>query len=209
MVRRNLTELARRLAAGFGQTSEANTFIPNYRKILTLLSSGKPLTPKQISETIGVPYEEVSKFLRKLPSAELDRKGNLVGMGLTLNPTSHKFIVNSHTLYTWCALDALMFPALIEKPARVESPCRTTGFRIRVDVTPTQVSHLDPTGAVVSLVVPQSDNVDVRQAFCEYVHFFSSRKAASHWLTKHPEGIILSVSDAFKVGRIITENLLI
>jgi len=60
--------------------------------------------------------------LASLPSIELDTQGRLIGMGITLNPTPHRFDVEGIHLYTWCALDTLIFPALIGRTANVTSP---------------------------------------------------------------------------------------
>lgn len=208
MTKVRLAQLVQLLAASLGHTSGASVFFPIYRQVLRLLSNGKPVTPQGIGEAIGTSRHEAAKFLRKLPNAELDARGNLVGMGLTLNPTPHKFIVNNRTLYTWCALDALIFPALIDKPAHVESPCPVTGSKVMVDVSPNKVIHLHPSRAMVSLVIPDDHELDVRQAFCENVHFFYSSVAGSQWLVKHPNGVIVSVREAFEVGRMVVAKLL-
>ena len=51
-----------------------------------------------------------------------------LGWELTLRPTPHGFNVDGKQLYTWCALDTLFFPAVIGRPARVESPCAATAL---------------------------------------------------------------------------------
>jgi Alkylmercury lyase/MerR family regulatory protein len=56
-------------------------------------------------------------------------------LGLTLNPTPHRFELNERVLFTWCALDSLMFPGLIGQTAQVQSPCASTGTPIGVTVT--------------------------------------------------------------------------
>ncbi len=50
-----------------------------------------------------------------LPAGILSHESNwnVVGWGLTFIPTPHRFRVNGHTFYTWCALDALTIPALL------------------------------------------------------------------------------------------------
>ena len=58
---------------------------------------------------------------------------------------------------------------------------------------------MSPPSAVVSIVIPD-DVRDVRESFCNSVHYFVSRDAASGWLEKHPDGLLLPVEDAFTVG---------
>ena len=60
-------------------------------------------------------------------SSEWDPSGQrLVGLGLTMVPTQHRYQTHGHDLWAWCAGDTLMFPVWIGAPARVESPCPTT-----------------------------------------------------------------------------------
>jgi alkylmercury lyase len=109
---------------------------------------------------------EVRAALRQVGGVDWDEHGRVVGVGLTLRPTPHRFRLDGRTLYTWCALDALMFPALLGRPATVESPCRGTGEPVRVEVTPTAVGAANPPSAVVSFVAPR-DLASVRSVVCE------------------------------------------
>ncbi|MFH3639333.1 organomercurial lyase, partial [Acinetobacter baumannii] len=53
-----------------------------------------------------------------------------------------------------------------------------------------------------SIVTPD-DMSSIRTAFCNEVHFFSSPNAAEDWLDQHPGGKVLSVEDAFELGRLM------
>src|SRR5438105_3553591 len=77
--------------------------------------------------------------------------------GLALSPTAHRFLIRGRLLYTWCAWDSLFIPELLGESARVESSCPQTKSRIHLTVTPRGVIDLDPAGAVVSLVTPDSN----------------------------------------------------
>jgi alkylmercury lyase len=130
------------------------------------------------------------------------RRGGLVGLGLTLRPTPHRFEVDGRTLFTWCALDTLVFPALLGTRARVTSPCPVTGVPVRVEVTAERVEEVEPADALVSLVVPEAvDNI--RRAFCHQVHFLSSPEAATRWRAGHPAGVTLPVAEAFQLGQML------
>ncbi|MGH7408236.1 MAG: organomercurial lyase, partial [Candidatus Methylomirabilales bacterium] len=89
------------------------------------------------------------------------------------------------------------------KTARVESSCPVTGDRIRLTVTPEGVEQLDPAGAVMSFLTPEEvkfrENVILH--FCHYVYFFSSPEAGSRWVSEHPGTFLLSVNDAYDLGR--------
>ncbi len=101
-----------------------------------------------------MPLEQTIALLHHA-GAEWERSGaRLVGFGLTSQPTPHRLQMNDHTLWTWWAVDALFFPVLIGAPAQIESPCAATGDPIRIQATPTGVQHVEPAGAVVSIVTP-------------------------------------------------------
>ncbi|MDQ3569181.1 MAG: organomercurial lyase [Actinomycetota bacterium] len=42
---------------------------------------------------------------------------------------------------------------------------------------------------------------------CRHGHFFSSREAATDWTRDHPEGLVLSVTEAFERTRVAWEEL--
>jgi alkylmercury lyase len=171
-----------------------------FRHLILLLAEGQPISPERIVGVLGRPREEMLPALRQLPSLEWDEAGNIVGAGLTLRPTPHRFEMNGRTLFTWCALDALMFPGMIGKTVQVESPCAATGTPVRVTVTPQGVERVEPSGAVVSLVAPEA-SPDVRRVFCDYVNFFSSPEAAAEWLAAHPGATTLPIAEAYELGR--------
>ena len=115
--------------------------------------------------------------------AELDDAGRLVGLGgLSVRPTSHRFLVGGRTLYTWCTLDGLFLAPLLGVTGVIETRCPETGEPIRVEVTPSGVISREPADVVLSVVVPEGGcgpraATDVRSSFCEFVSFFTSSEA--------------------------------
>ncbi len=93
----------------------------------------------------------------------------------------------------------------------MQSPCPVTGINIKLTVTPEGVEHVEPAGAVVSIVIPKDSDVccDVRTAFCNDVHFFSSPEAASTWLRGHEGALILPVDEGCQLGRALTQHLFV
>jgi len=149
--------------------------------------------------------EQVAEVLASLADLEVDQSGNVVGWGLTFIPTPHRFRVDGHTFYTWCALDALTYPALLRLTAGVESSCPVSGSPVTLSVTPTGVHDLTPPSAVVSVVIPeQGSGCDGdRGSFCNQSLFFRSRRDALVWQASSPRVQLLSVADASQVGRLI------
>ena len=180
-----------------------------FPQLLQLLANGCPVSPNKIATILNISCEDITNILHQLPSVEFDNVGNIVGFGLTLTPTPHHFHVGGHNLFMWCALDTLFFPAILNQSARVESPCLATGAKIQLTVTPDGVENIDPSSTVVSIIIPEDSETccDVRGAFCNDVHFFSSLEASSTWLQKKQKAIILSVNDSYQLGSILIHYL--
>lgn len=201
MAVQELQQTALRLSRSLGRTSEGESLGPLVPALLRLIARGRPATSEEIAAATGASVEDVRQRLRSMPDVETDVEGNLVGMGLTLRPTPHRFSIGGRQLYTWCALDTLMYPPLLDEPATIESPCRATGDIVRVEVGPEGVRGIQPAEAVVSIVIPEECCGTIRTSFCNEVHFFRSREAASGWLEGHPDALIVSVQDGFEIGR--------
>jgi alkylmercury lyase len=179
----------------------------SFLQLIVLLAEGEPVSPARLAAALGQPPEDVETRLRRFPNLEWDAAGNVVGAGLTLRPTPHHFGVNGRTLFTWCALDTLVFPVLLGKPAHVTSPCYATGTPIRLTVTPESLEQRDPPEAVVSLVTAEP-NRNIRTTFCNDVHFFRSSTDASAWVSAHPGGTVVSVAEAFQLGRTLVAAII-
>jgi alkylmercury lyase len=72
-------------------------------------------------------------------------------------------------------------------------------------VTPERVEKVDPSGAVVSLVRPDSFD-DVRGEICALGLFFASREAAAEWLAAHPDGMVHTIEEDFELHREVMEK---
>lgn len=199
MVRVEAEELGAALAGVFAQNPVAGGRSWLWRPLLGLLAEGEPVGVERLSEAAGRPAGEVAEAIAAVPGIEVDEDGRVLGYGLTLRPTPHRFELDGTALYTWCALDTLVFPVLLGRAAQVESPCHATGVPVRVEVTPDGVASVEPPEAVVSIVTPE-DVSDVRPAFCNQVHFFASRQAAAGWLDQHSGGAVVTVREAFELG---------
>jgi alkylmercury lyase len=199
--------LAAHLADAFARATNAEARGWTWPPLLHLLAGGQPVTAEQLAAATGHTIDEVHAVLPTLPSIELDDQGRVVGYGITLRPTPHRFRVEGRALYTWCALDTLIFPAVLGKTATVESPCHTTGIPIRLTVHPDHVEPADPPTAVVSIVNPD-DLSDVRSVFCIQVHFFATPEAAQPWLDNHPGASVHPVAEAFRLGQRLTSAVL-
>jgi len=201
-------DLSDRLIGSVGKATSARATPGLYRELLRLLSRGKPVSIAELAAAAGDPIDRVQRAVAGWNDTEYDQEGRIVGWGLTLRPTPHRFNIDGKQLYTWCALGTLFFPAVIGRPARVESPCAATGIPIRLTVDPTEgVSALDPPTAVVSLVTPEQKG-SVRTAFCNPSRYFATPHAGRDWQNRHPGMELLSVVDAHRASRPLSQMLL-
>ncbi len=168
-----------------------------------LLANGNPVSREQLAMTLKRPVDEVTEALRQFEDVVFDEEGRVVSAGISLQPTPYQFEVNGHLLYTWCALDTLIFPAWTQRPAQVSSACPVTGIPIHLTVTPEGVEQLNPPTGVISLLIQEglATCCNIREAFCAYSQFFASRAAASVWQASHPDGYVLPIEEAFSLGQ--------
>lgn len=168
-----------------------------FRVLLRLLTQGKPVEMTQIAEAADLPVEEVKRLFKSLPKQELDDAGRLIGFGLTLQATPHRFIIGGRTLYIWCPTNALLFPIALGQPARLESNCYATGRPVTIDVTPTHLERVVPDTAVIGEVVPPEVAAAPKTSDfdCDKEQLFSSAEAAVGWLAEHPGAHIYPVAE--------------
>ena len=199
----DMREIVNRL----GLTGEAEATL--HVALLRELVQGRPVTLERLAASLNWTTDQVVQMLEQLPcgTVEYDGQGRLVGFGITLRETPHAFVVNDQPLYTWCALDALMFPAVIGEPAQVRSHCPRTHKPVTLTVTPREVLSLQPEDTVLSLVSVATEG-DIRSAFCCDVHFFASRSAGEAWSRDKPHASIVTVQEGFELGQAIARQLL-
>jgi len=175
--------------------------------LVRAIAQGAPVSIQELADAASLPVSDVERMLRDQPGTDWDEHGRVVGFGLTLRPTAHRYIVAGRVLYTFCATDALLFTHILGEPALAESNCPTTSTPIRIELTPSSVVSLDPGGAVVSQLFDRSLLADIRHNVCDHGHFFASAEAASEWVSEHPDGRVLAVADAFEQSRRDVEKL--
>ena len=95
----------------------------------------------------------------------------------------------------------------------VESESPVSGTTVRLTVTPNRVESSYPEGAVVSIAMIDTEVHDVSSVeaiwgnFCHQVYFFPSREEADEWAAEKNNIAILSVDDAYELGRLAFSSL--
>lgn len=169
-----------------------------------LLANGAPVSSEQLADALRHPVEVVITVLESWPDVFFDQDHYVIGFGgLTIKETAHHLEVNGNTVYTWCAWDALFIPELLNKTADVTTHCPITGETISLIVTPTQFKTVSHHHIVVSFLTPDETELkkNVTTSFCHFVHFFVNRDAGEQWVAEHPGTFLLSLEQAYTVGR--------
>lgn len=190
---------------GLSGGSRLEVFAPVFVALLRELANGLPVSVRALAEASRQSLDQVDAALQQASDIEYEPAGDIVGYGITLRQTPHAFDVDGRRLHTWCALDTLMFPALIGKSARVHSLCPETGMSVSLMVDPHELCAVEPADAAVSLVVPKTG---IRQSFCCQVHFFSSRVAGDRWALRHAGIEVVSAEAAFHLGQEVARRLI-
>lgn len=199
------TAVASGMFAGRGRSTATDLDERIALEVYRRLVQGSPAPAKDVAEGAGAPVRRVEELLASWPALHVDEEQNVIAFwGLTitrLTPT-YRLEVDGRDLFTWCAWDTLFLPAILNATVLVESTCPTTGETISLVVSPGGVVQASHPGAVVSFPAPnQRFDAAVIRSFCHYVHFFASREAGETWTAEHPGTILLSLDDAFELGR--------
>jgi alkylmercury lyase len=167
----------------------------------TMVETGQPLAPVHLARRLRMSQESLMAHLARVPDTELDAQGNIVGWGITLVPTRHRFRLKERLLFTWCAFDTILFPLLLKVEAHVQSECSASGLPITFVATPEGIRDLTPSTSVLSLILPDARCDCVRGTFCEQSLFFQTKEAASPWMALHSEAVLLLVEEAATLGK--------
>ena len=209
------------LAEALREAGIRQAFTPDVSRLTVRLwreiARGGPVSPQwveQIASALDLPQQTAREVLHKM--CERDGDGNVVGIaGLSQNQHPHRFTLNGIRLSTWCALDSLFLPVMLQQTALVSSPCPTTGETIRLTITQEGVTSYQPASTVISIVIPQPTKnglesvEEIWMTFCHHIHFFSSPQAAQEWFAaREQEIVILTIEEAFELGRLTLSEVL-
>ena len=172
-----------------------------------LLAKGFPVSLAGLSAACGSDGRAVAKVVAEIAPSRLryDEAGQIIAFGgLTQRLAKHRFVFCGQELFTWCAFDALFLPEILGGTAEVSSRCPVTGAKICMVVHKDRLESESSDGTVMSFVMPETGacRADLRGTFCDHVNFFASRRAADSWLEHNRGAAILSLDDAFALGRI-------
>jgi alkylmercury lyase len=198
-----VVEDGRTLLAAQGDPEVLRRLIP---ASIRLLADGEPVSAAQIARAAGLPVTQVEASLRGIPDIEWTADGRVEGFGLTRRPTAHRFRLGEADLYTWCAMDTLIFAAFLDRPAQIESPDGATGETLRLETDGQRLIAADPPSIVASWFIDPSAS-GFRAAACQFGHFFASRESAAAWAAQYPQGGVLALDEAMEAARALVADM--
>jgi len=172
--------------------------------LYALLMEARPVSLSYLSSHTNLSLAYVEETLGVWPEVFYDSDNKITGfLGLTINKTNHRFKVDNLIVYTWCAWDSLFIPELLNATAIITSQCPTTGELIKLKVSPKEIESIFPDRTIISFLAPSQNALkeNVTRNFCRYVNFFSSQAAGQAWNKSHPGSFLLSLQDAFDIGK--------
>jgi alkylmercury lyase len=173
---------------------------------IRLLAEGAPVSPAQIADASGVPVDQAEAALRGIEDIEWTADGRVEGFGLTRRPTPHRFRIGETDLYTWCAMDTLIFAALVDRPAQIQSPDGATGEPLRLETDGQRIIAADPPSIAVSWFFDAAAT-GFRASVCQFGHFFASRESAAQWAAEYPQGGVLTLDEALDAARALVADM--
>jgi alkylmercury lyase len=193
----------RTLLAALGDPQTLRRLIP---ASIRLLAEGEPVSPDRIATAAGLPVDQAEAALRATVDVEWTPDGRVEGFGLTRRPTQHRFRIGDVDLYTWCAMDTLIFAAFLDRPAQIESPDGATGEPLRLETDGHRIVSADPASMVVTWFV-DPDASGFRAAACQFGHFFASPESAAAWAAQYPQGGVLALDEALDAARALVADM--
>ena len=174
------------------------SFIVNIQRELL---KGNPLAKTTYYELlIDLDKEKADSLLELL--GELNKNNKITAFsGLSLTPTNHRFIVENKILYTWCALDAILFTEWLDVSSQIISRDPIDNSLIELNIDCDHLVSSNPYPIFLSLV-EKMDSCNIRGSFCNHVSFFASEQTAKQWLDSNANGKILTLEDLFESNKI-------
>jgi alkylmercury lyase len=173
---------------------------------IRLLAEGEPVSASRIADASGVPVDQAEAALRGIEDIEWTADGQVEGFGLTRRPTPHRFRIGDAEMYTWCAMDTLIFAAFVDRPVQVQSPDGATGQPLRLETDGQRIIAADPPSIAVSWFFDAAAT-GFRASVCQFGHFFASQESAAAWAAKYPQGGVLALDEALDAARALVADM--
>ena len=122
-------------------------------------------------------------------------------------PTSHRVLMDGHSVYAMCAIDALGIAPMLERTIVVTSHDPASEVEINVWLEPDGTGPWQPDEAVVA--AGRGCDGAAYQGCCRVLNFFASSENAERYLRERAvDGFPITIPQAVEVGRAIFGKVL-
>jgi len=204
MVNRELgPELVRTIEHLAARWDRADRHILKY--LFSLLAEGRPVSVNRLVEASGATSESVELALAG-GRVEVDDNNQITQLyGVTLSQTLHRVETEHTILFTCCSLVSHVVPRVLARQGRVTSIDPVTGDPVRLLIAPEGLVSVEPKSAVASMIV--TDEIDLEEdaplSFCDHVHHFTTRSAATEFIERNPGRYEISLSELDAAARML------
>lgn len=164
----------------------------------------------------GLGRQEVTRICRRLGEKDLivwGEAGQRVQSAYPFSgvPTAHAVHLKAGPqVYGLCAIDALGMPVMLGQAADIVSRCAYCHTPVEVTVAPAELGRYSPRESLVWFPLIADACCPVAESRCPDINFFCStdHRDAGWQARGRPEGISMTMAEAFEAGREIFGSLL-
>ncbi len=127
-------------------------------------------------------------------------------------PTPHVvYLEGGPTVFGLCAVDALGIPVMLGHGANIVSRCAHCLTPVKVTVTYHSIDSYHPQQCLVWFPLVAEACSPLAESRCPDINFFCSKEHVDAWgrAKGRPEGLLLTMTEAFEAGREIFGSLLV
>lgn len=175
-----------------------------------LLASGDNVSIDRLASSLNLSTNDTQQLLASWTGVSFNEQGLIDGFwGVSTKETSHRFVLNQTTLYTWCAWDLLFVPVIYQQTINASTTCPVSGQTIELTISADGIEKTTPETPMITFIKPALDEIkkDVTGSFCQYVFFVASEETGKQWQQQRSDGFLLSLEQGFNLGKKIIQRV--
>lgn len=179
-------------------------------QLYLLLARGENVSIDTLASSLNLNTDDTRQLLASWTGVSFNQQGLIDGFwGVSTKETSHRFVINQATLYTWCAWDLLFIPVIYQQTINATTTCPVSGQTIELAITPDGIESAKPDTAMITFIKPALEKIkeDVTGSFCQYVFFVDSEETGKQWQQQRSDGFLLTLNQGFELGKNIIRQV--